>query len=340
MKALMHLMDILSSSGHENAVRSYLYKEVKKYVKDVKIDNFGNLIVHKKGKGSSVMLAAHMDEIGLMVQSISEKGVIFIAMVGGIDPLACLNQQVRIPTKKGMVRGVVSTIAMSDGEESEEAPLPEELIVDTGLSKKELKAKGITVGSFIEFEQKTITLGSKDYICGKAADDRVGCFVLLELIKKSKQFKGEIHFVFTVQEEIGLYGAKTSVYNIQPEWAVAIDVGSANDLEEHAHNITRTLGKGPTLTIMDAELITNKCLNDEIVRIAKKKRLEVQPEVSQDGTTDAANIYFAKGGIPTTVLGVAVRNLHSGISIIHKKDVQDTITILTELLKNPPKICL
>jgi tetrahedral aminopeptidase len=340
MKTLMTMMDLMSASGHENTIRSFLYKEIKKYLKDVQIDKFGNLIAHKKGKGASVMLAAHMDEIGLMVQSISFRGVIYISMIGGIDPLACLNQHVKIKTKNGFIRGVVTTVELSDGEDREEVPLSEELIVDTGLTKQELNKLGIKVGSYLEFEQKTVTLGSKNFICGKAADDRVGCYILLELIKKCKELTGDVYFVFTVQEEVGLYGAKTSVYNINPDWAIAIDVGSANDLEEHNHNITRRLGSGPTLTIMDAELITNKCLNDEIIKIAKKKKVDVQLEVTQDGTTDALNISLAKGGIPTTVLGVAIRNLHSGISIVHKKDVKDAIIILAELLKNPPKICL
>tara|TARA_Y100000310_G_scaffold345695_1_gene468434 strand:+ start:16012 stop:17034 length:1023 start_codon:yes stop_codon:yes gene_type:complete len=340
MKELLAMMDILSASGNESSIRNHLMKKIKPYCKDITIDKFGNLIVHKKGKGPSVMLAAHMDEIGLMVQSISDTGVIYITMVGGIDPLACLNQHVRIKANRGCIRGVVSTVAISDGEEAEELPIAEELIIDTGLTKKQLKTKGVDIGTYIEFEQKATYLGSKDIICGKAVDDRVGCYILTELIKKCKNFKTDIYFVFTVQEEVGLYGAKTSIYNINPEWAIAVDVGSANDLEEHSHNITRKLGGGPTLTIMDAELIANKCLNDAIKSIAKGKKLKIQPEVSVEGTTDALNIALSKGGIPTTVLGVPVRNLHTGISVVHRQDIKDCITIMGELLKSPPKICL
>ncbi|MDP3918935.1 MAG: M42 family peptidase [Nanoarchaeota archaeon] len=340
MKGLLTLMDILSASGNENAIRNHLIKEIKPYSKNIEVDKFGNIIVHKKGKGTSIMLAAHMDEIGLMIQSISPKGVIYISMIGGIDPISCLNQHVKIKTKKGFIIGVVSTITISDSEEMEKVPTSEELIIDTGLTKKELEKLGISIGTFIEFEQKSTYLGNKDIICGKAADDRVGCYILLELIKKSKTYNTDIYFVFTVQEEIGLYGAKTSIYNIDPEWAIAIDVSSTNDLEENSHIVTRSIGKGPTLTIMDAEFIGNKCLNEHMLSIAKKKKIKIQPEVSQEGTTDALNISLSKGGIPTTVLGVAVRNLHSGISIVHRRDVEDAITVMSELLKNPPKLCL
>ena len=341
MKELMELMDILSVSGNENAIRSYLVKKIRPHCKNIKVDKFGNLIVHKKGKGPVVMLAAHMDEIGLMVKTISSLGIIHVSMIGGIDPLACLNQTVVIPTKgKKAIRGVVTTVAISHGEEHEELPIMEDLIVDTGLNKKELNKLGIKIGSFIQFEQKSHFLGSKDFIAGKAADDRVGCYMLLELIKKVKKTNSNIYFVFTVQEELGLYGARTSIYNINPEWALAIDVTGASDIGEDWHERTQLLGKGPTLTIKDADLISNPCLNDTIRDIAKKKKLPLQLEVTDSGTTDALDISLSKGGVPTTVMGVPVRNLHSGISIVHAKDVNNAITIIGELLKKPPQICL
>ena len=342
MKELMELMNLRSPSGHEEAIRAYLMKKIRPHCKNMKVDNFGNLIVHKKGKGPKVLLAAHMDEIGLLVQSISNAGIMKVALVGYIDPLAVINLHVKIHTKKKgkIITGVVTTLQQSHFLEVEEVPVKSDLIVDTGLNKKELIKIGVNVGSFIEFSEAATTLGSKNHICGKAVDDRAGCYILLQLIRECKKSNVDIYYVFTVQEEIGLYGAKTSVYNLDPEWAVVIDVTSANDTEENAQNITRALGKGPTLTVMDAEIMGNTCLNNNIQKVAKKLKLPVQLDVSEEGTTDALNISLSKGGIPTTVFGVAVRNLHTSIGIVHKKDIENTIKILKELVSKPPKICL
>ncbi len=334
----MALMNVLSTSGHENAIRSYLMKKIKPYCKDMTVDKFGNLIVHKKGKGKSMMLVAHMDEVGLMVNKINVDGTLKISSIGGIDTLACLNQKVLIPINgKKTIMGVISTSKLSSGETITELPKKEDLFVDTGLSKIELQELGIEVGTFVEFEKRAHYLGSKDYIMGKAADDRVGCFMLIELIKKAKKYPGEVYFVFTVQEEVGLYGAKTSVYNLDPEWALVIDVLDANDING---DMTRTLGKGSVLSIMDSQTLSNSCLNDNIKAIAKKKKLSLQPGVSDFGTTDALYISLSKGGIPTTVLGVPVRNVHSGMGIVNSKDILSGIAIIDELLRHPPKICL
>lgn len=338
MKELLALMDVPSASGHENAIRSYLMKKIKPYCRDMTVDKFGNLIIHKKGKKPSVMLVAHMDEVGLMVRKINNDGTLAVSAVGGIEVLACLNQKVILhPKGKKPLMGVVSTAKLSAGEEITELPKKDDLFVDTGLNKQEILKRGIEVGTFVEFEKRAHYLGSEDYIMGKAADDRVGCYILLELIKKMRQFKGEIYFVFTVQEEVGLYGAKTSVYNINPEWSLVLDVLDANDL---GADITRSLGKGPILSIMDSQTLSNACLNDNIKAIAKKKKLSVQLGVTEFGMTDALYISLSKGGIPTSILGVPVRNVHTGIGIVHKRDIMHAIGLIEELLKHPPKICL
>ena len=145
----------------------------------------------------------------------------------------------------------------------------------------------------------------------------------------------EIFFVFTVQEEVGLYGAKTSSYTIDPDWAIAVDVTDCND---RLPNASKELGGGPTLTIKDEEMISNPSIDDKILEIAKKKKIPIQPDVSDAGTTDAINIAISKGGVPSTVIGVAVRNLHTTTGLAHLDDIDNAITLLTELLKNPPHI--
>ncbi|MAG78514.1 peptidase M42 [archaeon] len=337
---MKQITEIRSVSGNEHKIRNYIVKQVKKQIKDVKVDKYGNIVAHKKGPGAKVMLLAHMDEIGLMVKSIGESGNIYVSEIGGIEATAIIGETVKIQTKKGTINGIVTFPEIHDGEDLEEVGGVESLIVVTGLTKKELKKKGVEVGSFVEFEKETITLGKKEIICGKALDDRIGCFILLELAKKLKKSKANIYFVFTVQEEIGLYGSKTSIHAIDPDWAIAIDVTNADDSKEHTHEITKAVGKGPCITVKDADMISNVCIDDWIKTISKKKKIPIQLEVNNGGTTDALSISVAKGGIPTAVVGVAVKNLHTCIGIASMSDIKNAIKILTELLKNPPKVCL
>jgi len=339
-KLLEDLMEIVGTSGNESKVRSFIMKEIKKHVKDIKVDKFGNLVAHKKGKGLKVMLVAHMDEVGLMVRSISENGDLHCSEIGGVEAISLIGQRVDIKTKKGSITGVITLPEISDSIEVEDVPGIEDLIVDTGLNKKELKNLGVTIGSFMNLKQETEILGNKDIILGKALDDRSGCYVLIELAKRLKKADTDIYFVFTVQEEVGLYGSKTSLHGIDPDWAVVVDVTASDDANEDMQEITKTVGNGPCITIKDADMISNVCISDWLKQIAKKKKIPVQLEVSDIGTTDALSISIAKGGIPTSVIGPAVRNLHTTASVASLKDIENIVKLLEELLKKHPKKCM
>ena len=336
---LNRLIVAAGTSGREKEVREIVLKEMRKYVKDVKMDKFGNLIAHKKGKGPTVMFIAHMDEIGLMVRYISEKGYISCSEIGAIEPLSLIGTRVSIPTKKERIRGVITLKAISNDEDPSEAPKVEDLIVDTGLTKQELVKAGVEIGSYIDIQKTVGFLGSKDIVCGKALDDRIGCYILIDLARRIKKLKSkcDVYFVFSVQEEIGLYGAKTSIYNIKPDFAVGVDVSGADDFSDEP---TRCVGKGPTITVKDAEMLANPCIDAWLKELAKKKKIPYQLEVSEAGTTDALDIAVSKGGIPTTVVGVAIRNLHTPIGIAHMDDIRNAIRLLELLLRNPPVICL
>lgn len=337
---LKRLMETIGASGHEQQVRELIYKEIKKYVKDVTIDKFGNLIAHKKGNGPMVMLAAHMDEIGLMIKSISERGTIYCSDIGGMNAISLIGRKVAIKTKNGIIHGVVTTADVSDDEELTALPAISDLVVDTGLTKKELTARGVDIGSYLELVQDTRILGSKDIIAGKAVDDRVGCYVLIELARILQKTKLDIYFVFTVQEEVGLYGSKTSLQNINPEWAVVVDVTSADDAKQHSHEITKQLGKGPCVTVKDSDMVANICIDDWLKDIARKNKIPIQLEVTDVGTTDALSISVSKGGIPTAVVGVAVRNLHTTFGMVSLSDIENCIKLTAELLKAHPQTCL
>lgn len=336
---LNRLVSASGTSGREREVKGIILEEMKKHFKDVKPDKFGNLIAHKKGKGPTVMFIAHMDEIGLMVQSINDKGYILCSEIGVVEPLSLIGTRVSIPTKRGRINGIITVKDISNGVDPESTPKIEDLIVDTGLTKRELLKQGVEIGSYIDIQKTVGFLGSKKFVCGKALDDRIGCYILIELARRIKQYKPkcDIYFVFSVQEEMGLYGAKTSIYNIKPDFAVGVDVSGANDLGDDS---TRVIGMGPTITVKDAEMLANPCIDAWLKDLAKKKKIPYQLDVSEAGTTDALDIAVAKGGIPTTVVGVAVRNLHTPIGIAHMDDINNAIKLLELLLKNPPTICL
>ncbi len=339
LKLLKRLMDVGGVSGSEAKIRSLIIKEIKPYVDKIKTDKSGNLIAHQKGPKPTVMLAAHMDEVGLMVKSIDQNGLIEVDKIGDIESMVIIGQKVWIETKNKPVQGVVTTKDLSDSDEIEELPEDGEIIIDTGLNKKELSKLGVRVGSFINLIQENSTLSKKEIICGKALDDRIGCYILIQLAKAcNKTRKSEIYFVFTVQEEMGLYGAKTSAYEIKPDWAIAIDTTEANDAQ--AETPTQVLGKGVSITAKDADMIGNKCINTWLEEIAKKRKIPIQWDVSDRTTTDAINIYFSGGGVPATVVGVPVRNSHSTIGIANTKDIDNTVKLLNFLLKNPPKKCV
>jgi len=336
MELLKRLIETFGISGDEQPVRELIHKEIKRYVDDITVDKLGNLIARQKGKPPRIMLAAHMDEVGLMVKRINPKGFIYCSEIGGIDAIGLIGQKVHINTNKGPVHGVITIKEMGAGKSLNKLPNIEDVFIDTGLSKTELIKRGVIIGSYIYMDQKPY-LGSNDIITGKALDDRIGCYILIELAKRLKKTKNEVYFVFTVQEEVGLYGARTSAFQIEPDWGIAIDATHANDVFDDP---TRCIGKGPCITAKDGELIANRCINEWLINIAKKKKIPYQLEATELGTTDATNILVSGRGVPATVLSIPVRNIHTTISIAHKKDIENAIRLLEELLKNPPKKCL
>ena len=322
-------------SGNEEHVRDIIKKEIMPYVDKTYVDKAGNLVCIRKGKPPKVMLAAHMDEIGLMVKNVDERGHIFFSNVGQIEPISLLGQMVKIHTEKGQLYGVITMKKVSNGESVNEIPAMKDMYIDTGLNGKQLTAKGLEIGDYLNIIQEMQCLGSNKIICGKGLDDRIGCYTLIELAKKLKKTKNELYFVFTVQEEMGLYGAKTSAYEISPDWAIAIDVMPASDSDGEP---SVGPGRGPILTMKDAGMISSKPLNKHIVSVSKSKKIPLQFDVTEFGTTDALNISLSRSGVPVTAMGVSVRNIHSAIGIANADDINNLIKLLEALLKNPPVI--
>jgi len=334
MKLLEELMNAYGVSGREENVRKIIAKHIKPFVDELYIDKIGNLIAKKKGKGHKVMLAAHMDEIGMIVKNIDVKGKIWIATIGGLEPIVVIGQRVFIAAKKKKIYGVISTKEIMHDIKVKQLPAAEDLFIETGMKKEELQKCGVEVGSYVSLIQPIQWLG-KHRISGKALDDRIGCYILIQLAKRMKKSQHEVYFVFTVQEEIGLYGARTSAYEIEPDWAIVVDVTNTDDGLKGSEKHIR---KGPTITVKDADFIANKHLNEKLEEIAKKKKIPIQWDIAEVGTTEAISILISKAGVAATVVGVAVKNLHSPVGIAYKKDIEQATELVEGLLKNPPSL--
>jgi len=327
MKLLLNLSDTHGISGNEELVREIISNELEEYVDDIKIGKLGSLIAVKKGKNPRVMLAAHLDEVGLMVKEIEKNGNLKCSEVGSVDTSSLVGQKVYIKKRKGMVCGKIVK------DRKLRKPEIDNLVIKTKLSKKEIMRKGVEVGDYICFEGKSRLVDGN--IEGRALDDRIGCYILVELAKLLRKSDNEIYYIFTTQEEMGLYGAKTSIFHVEPDWAIIVDVSDSNDLSKAGG-----LGKGPIITIKDEDFIANKCINGWLKQISKSKKIPVQCVVSDEGTTDATYISLSKGGIPSTVVGVGVKGLHKPKGIANIDDINSVIKLLYELIKKPPKVCL
>jgi len=333
MKELLQkLINAHGISGYEEEVREIISAEISKYVDTVSVGKMGGLIAHKKGKGPKIMLAAHMDEIGLMIKSIEENGKIKFSPIGGIDVITIVGQRVHIHLKdrNKTILGVITTDDIVEGNLVSDMPKIKEMYVDTGMTKDELNKEGVKIGTIIGLEQETGHLGKEELLLGKALDDRIGCYILLELARKlsKKNLDADLYFVFTVQEEIAFYGAVATAYKVEPDYAVVVDVTNV------IHG-SKEIGKGPCLGFKDSTMITNRKINDYLIKIAEKHAIPLQFDVGEENSSDAFGISMTKGGIPTTVLGPCIKNIHTTIGVADMKDVENTISILHELVMNP-----
>ena len=334
---LTDLISFFGVSGRESRVREYIRKQIAPYVDSIKVDNMGNLIAHKKGKGPKVMVTAHMDEIGLMVKRITTEGFLYCTAMGGIDPISFISSPVHIPVKGGNIHGFITTEEQSSGKYMEKVPTIETIFVDTGLTGKELKKRGVEIGTYVHLNTPTCCTLQGDLIMGKALDNRIGCYIVIELAKLLKRSTTNRYFVFTVQEEFGLYGAQTSAFQIEPDWGIVVDTTQANDVFPSP---SRWIGKGPCITVKDGEFISNPCIVGWMKDIARKNKIPYQLEAAEEGTTDATTIQTTKGGVPTAVLSIPVRNIHTTSGIAHMKDVEFSIKLLAILMRDPPHHCI
>ncbi len=339
-KMLKSLVDTESISGFEKTIRDVMARELKPHVDEIKIDKIGNLIA-RKGKGSPrVMLAAHMDELGLMVKHIDKKGFLRFDTIGGWDNRTLPATKVKIHSSKGPVIGVVGS-KPPHLMEHEELKIPvklKDMFIDVGAKdQKDAEKAGISVGDFAtrvaDFNRM---VGTR--VTGPGLDNRVGCTVLVEAVKRLKGFKGTLYAVGTVQEEVGLIGVRGATFGINPDVAIALDTSIAGDTPEiKPSEACLELGKGPVLGIKDAITFMNPAVRKWLQDSAKKARVSLQYEVMSGGAADSSAMPMIREGIPSGGVFVTTRHIHSTCEVVDMKDIEDTVKLVTEAVKNAHK---
>lgn len=335
---LKELTQIDGISGSEEEVREFIKERIEPFADEITIDSMGNLIAYKKGANPKckVMLSAHMDEVGFMVTGITEQGMIKFRAVGGVDDRILLGKRVRIGDSK--IPGVIGCkpIHAQEKEEQGSNVKIKSLCIDIGSDNKESTEKRVQLGDMIAFDSEYVEFGV-DLIKAKALDDRIGCLVLMEAIQENYEF--DLYTCFTVQEEVGLRGAEAASYRVLPDLALVIEGTTCSDVPGvEPYDQSTILGDGAALTIMDRTSYGARNLVDFIYQLALKHQIKIQFKKTTTGGNDAGKIQLSGGGIVVASISAPCRYIHSPVSVVSKKDIEDLNNIvkcvLSELSKN------
>lgn len=345
MEELLNIIEKLSNahgvSGYEDEIREIIREELEDFVDEVRVDRMGNIICIKNGSKPELMIAAHMDEIGFMVKYIDDKGFIRFTPLGGWFSQIALGQRVVLHGNKGEVYGVIGSKPPHLMKEEERRKVVDikDMFIDVGASSKdEAREMGLEVGTTITIDRKLVKSGKK--LTGKAFDNRAGVAAMIQAVKQTES-KSTIYAVGTVQEEVGLKGARTSAFALEPDAAIATDVCVATDFPgaESAHMDIK-LGKGPAITVADASgrgLIASKKVLEWLRNTAEKNEIPYQMEVAEGGTTDATAIHLTKAGIPTGVISIPSRYIHSPVEVIDFEDLKNASLLVSKALETAVK---
>ncbi len=327
----MELKEVVSAfgvPGFEDEIRALVKREMQKHADDVIVDALGNVIAVKRGGTRKVMLAAHLDQIGFMVKSITNDGYLVIAPIGGVHTSVLRSSVVRILTVHGFVYGVIGEKPPHLGKEQKKFEF-KDLRVDIGASSREEAEKLVSVGDVGSFEPRYLELNER--VVANSLDDRVGVYILLKLLEELHS-DATVYFVATVQEEVGLKGARTSSFGIAPDIGIAVDVTHATMPHVDKDEVPIELGKGPVVGVGS---VSNPKLYRHIISVAKHENIPYQIEANPAYSgTDADIIQLARDGVATGVVSIPERYMHSGVEMIDARDVDNTIALLRAVLED------
>jgi putative aminopeptidase FrvX len=360
LEFLKQLTESFGPSGFEREPVSIVKQYVQPFADEVKNDKLGSLHFMARGKAAHpvILLPGHVDEVGFIVSGINAHGFLTFNAIGGWFDQVLLGQKVRIRTAKGMVGGIIAAKPphILPAEERAKVVTREKMFIDIGCSnEKEAKEMGVRIGdpvvpdsSFYTIEKSVFrkpegggeekAAGRTTLACGKAFDDRVGAFIAAEVVRKLKEGRLEhpntVIGAATVQEEVGLRGARTTAHVVQPDVCITLEVDIAGDVPGiEAHEAPTKMGLGPGIMTYDASLIPNQGLKEFLIRTAEECRIPFQLSQMKGGGTDGGIIHMANAGCPSVVLTVPTRHIHSHVGMLSLEDIDNAIALLMEIVK-------
>ena len=322
----MELLEILQTlnachgpAGDERGVAEAIRRLAQPCVDSCATDAMGSLICHKKGSGAKILFAAHMDTVGLVVTHIDEKGFLRFGKLGGVRPHSLLHTPVRF------ANGVRGLVALDGGAREKELTL-DDLYLDIGAVDEKQSGELVQVGDTAIFDAPVTARG--DRIISPFLDNRISCAVLLLAMERLSACENDLYFVFTAQEELGLRGARTAAWSIDPEWGIAVDVTGTDDVPGARHSASCALGGGAGIKVMDASVIAHPRVVERLTRLAGEKDIPVQRDVMRAGGTDAGAIHVSRGGVPAGGISVPCRYIHTPVEMVDRRDVQACVDLI------------
>ncbi|HOB08054.1 MAG: M42 family metallopeptidase [Limnochordia bacterium] len=317
------LVESYGPTGFETEVTNKIRTYIADKVDECYVDALGNLIARKKGSGKKVMFSAHADEIGVIVTYIDDDGFLRFSNVGGLNLLTLLGGRVRF------ANGVIGVIGKEKGE-LKDLTL-DKLFIDIGAATKDEAQKKVSIGDFAVFHREFADLGQR--LVAKSMDDRIGCAVLVEAIRRLDHSDHDLYFVFSAQEEVGLRGARTAAYSIDPDLGIAIDVTRTGDTPE-APRMDVSLGKGAAIKVKDSSVIAHPKVKNLMVRLAEADQIKYQLEVLEAGGTDAGAIHLTKSGVPSGTISIPCRYVHSPSEMVDLDDVENCVKLILAICRD------
>ncbi len=322
-----------SIASNESEIRKVLKTELHSYADEITYDNLGSIIFRKKGNTDDlkIMICAHMDEVGFLVNNISPSGLILVTEVGRVKPLAQFMQKVRITTNSGKkIEGILQSTLGPDG-------TAEKTYIDIGAyTDKEVYELGIDIGDMVTYTTEFKKMDLPNLICGKSMDDRLGCYVIGEVLKRVNaiEHKNDVYVVGTSSEEVGTRGARTATYKVNPDVVFVIDVSCGKDEWNRDFTNRRQIGKGLMLMHNDRTLVPNKKMLNMVKATIKSMNKNAQYDLFVRGATDGAETHKVREGVPTVVMCAPLRYGHCAYSIADINDANDLIDVLVEIIKS------
>jgi tetrahedral aminopeptidase len=328
MKSLIQkLVEATAPSGYEGPIREIVRGEIESFADELRVDALGNLIARKGQGEKKIMLSAHMDEIGFIVSHIDENGFLRFIPIGGVRPVTLIGGRVRF------LNGQAGVIHAERHDDFYKVPPIERLYIDVGASNKQ--EVSVRVGDAGAFDRPFLDLG--DRIVAKAMDDRISVAVLIETMRRLSDVQSiphQINFVFSVQEEVGVRGATTAAFGLDPDIGLAVDVTGTGDTPKGLKMEVK-LGSGPAVKVRDGGMLSDPRIVDWMVRTAEGADIPYQIEILERGSTDARAMQLTRAGVPAGCLSIPCRYIHSPSEMVDMKDVENAVSLLVELVTNP-----